>query len=431
LLLAVTTFVSVRGHVSSSTQVVDSEPSQGAPLSATAPSTGISSTPAVATPADQPAAAEKAPEGTVVGGAESGELARGPSTQKYAAEDKSGNRGRASSADEQRTVDAMKKKAAELRRDVTDELRIAPKAEAPATAAHASKPAAPAPAKAAPPPAKAAPPPAQPAPAPAKEEAASPPPGVVAESAGDGYLERERAPSQSAADDEKSRAKDDDLRSQRSSVVAQAPAPAESKPEPQAKPQTKAPAAEPPSTPPAAAPSPPPPPPTAAAPTQTAVNEEANSRDGRDASKNDASKNDANRSEAAKGGKAPARNQAANGGSAQQNNAPSAKNVQAANADSAGNAAGNVTGNDRAAEAPEQQMYRQAQKSAAGGQCADALTLTGKIARMYPDFYKRQRIASDPTIQTCASQQRKNKAQNPAPAKQREVDQSEENKAAK
>jgi hypothetical protein len=67
-----------------------------------------------------------------------------------------------------------------------------------------------------------------------------------------------------------------------------------------------------------------------------------------------------------------------------------------------------------AKEPPEQQLYRQAQKEAAGGRCASALTLTGKIAKMNPEFYRR-RVAGDPTLQSCSAPAR-TKAK--APAKQ-------------
>src|SRR5262249_45260045 len=67
-------------------------------------------------------------------------------------------------------------------------------------------------------------------------------------------------------------------------------------------------------------------------------------------------------------------------------------------------------------------------KSAAGGQCATALTLTQKIAKMNPEFYKR-RVAGDPTISSCSAP-RKSKAAQPAAKQQRETDQTEDSKPA-
>ena len=72
-------------------------------------------------------------------------------------------------------------------------------------------------------------------------------------------------------------------------------------------------------------------------------------------------------------------------------------------------------GNDRkAAEKapaplPEEQLFRQAQKDAAGGACSSALALSGKIAKMNPEFYRR-RVAGDPTIDSCTTQRKAKKA---------------------
>jgi anti-sigma factor RsiW len=59
---------------------------------------------------------------------------------------------------------------------------------------------------------------------------------------------------------------------------------------------------------------------------------------------------------------------------------------------------------EKRAEAPEEQLLVDAQKQAKGGRCGDALTITGKIARLNPAFYKR-RVVGDPTIETCTTQQ--------------------------
>lgn len=425
LLLAVTTLVSVRARVSPHLDV-DLDRSASPPLSAGAPAAPAAA-PALLPP-DQPVA-EKAPEGTVAGGAESGEAAKDPTVRGYLA-DKSEHRGRSASDDEQKALQLAKGKAAEIRRDAISTL-------APGTAAHSteSKPAeaAPAPAKPAPPPAKAA-----------KKEAPARTPAEEAQAPADGYAVRERTADETAAD-QKMRAKDEVLRSQGSSVVAQAPA--DTKPEAPAQVAAAEPAAAPPPPPAAPAPSSQPNA-TGSANAQTATTEGA--RGG------DANKNDAPKADASKGGKA--RNEAAGSGNAQatndtrsnsqnnaqgnapnnsqntaQNNAPATKNVQPANGESADNdraaaASTPTTQAQNGPEPPEQQLYRQAQKQAAGGQCADALTLTKKIEKMNPDFYKK-RVAGDRTIQSC-SQQRKSKAPAPAKQQQREADQVED-KAAK
>src|SRR5215470_6290820 len=352
LLLAVTTLVSVRARVSPHPQEVVLDKAV-TPMAATAPA----SPPAPAAAPEQPvAAAEKAPEGAVAG--ESGELAMPPAAPGTAA-DKSEHRGRAPSDEEQKALKVVKKEAAGIRRDVTDALQQ--------PAVHALEPK-----RAAAPPA-----PPKPSPPPAKKALATR--GAAEESPADGYLEGERAANGVVAD-EKSRAKDSDLRSQSAAEVAQAPgpAPAESRPEP----------------------SPPPPPPQAPAPStpQSVTGAEANARVASkpeankpaEVSKGEVSKNDENRSDATKGGKARNEAPGAGGGSA-----PAATNAPASNDDTAGSdrpaaAAPPAAQAKSAPEPPEQQMYRQAQKQAAGGQCADALTLTRKIAKINPEFYKRR-----------------------------------------
>jgi len=391
LLLAVTTLVSVRARVSPHTQEVDLDKA-AAPMAATAPAPAA--TPTLA-PEQSFAAAEKAPEGAV--GGETGELAKAPPATGSVA-DKSEHRGRSASYDEQKALKVMKKEAAEVRRDVTDALQQPPVARA-----------------VAPKPAETPPAPAKPSPPPAKKALSTR--GAAEESPADGFVEGERAANGIVAD-EKSRAKDSELQSKSSAEVAQAAAPAESKPEPSPPPPPQAPA---PSTPQSATGA-------ASAPAAPAANSEANARV---ASKPDASKNDDNRNVANKGGKA--RNEApgaSGGGSVAGANAP-ASNDDTVGSDRPVAAAPPAAPAQNAPEPPEQQMYRQAQKQAAGGQCADALTLTRKIAKINPDFYKR-RVAGDPTIQSCSTQQRKSKAPAPAKAQQREADQQLENdKAAK
>jgi hypothetical protein len=94
--------------------------------------------------------------------------------------------------------------------------------------------------------------------------------------------------------------------------------------------------------------------------------------------------------------------------------------------------AGTTTGlaaNSETKEPLEQQLYRQARQQASSGRCTDALTLSRKIAKVNPDFYKK-RVAGDPTLTRCTASPAK--AKTAAPVQQeRARDASEDQKADK
>jgi hypothetical protein len=74
-----------------------------------------------------------------------------------------------------------------------------------------------------------------------------------------------------------------------------------------------------------------------------------------------------------------------------------------------------ATTKDEAKVAPEEELFRQAQKEATVGRCATALSIAQKVQRMNGDFYRR-RIVGDPTLESC-NQQQQRKAKSVAPSK--------------
>jgi hypothetical protein len=73
-----------------------------------------------------------------------------------------------------------------------------------------------------------------------------------------------------------------------------------------------------------------------------------------------------------------------------------------------------------AKEAPEAKLLREAQRSASSGDCEDALAISGRIARMNEEFY-RKRVSGDPSLRACATAERR-KRPTRAPAQSKGVD---------
>ncbi len=91
-----------------------------------------------------------------------------------------------------------------------------------------------------------------------------------------------------------------------------------------------------------------------------------------------------------------------------------------------------VAKNQDAKQPPTEQLYQQARQQASTGRCAEALTLSRKIAKVDPEFYKK-RVAGDPTLNACNAPRSKLKAAPAAraPADEQQQQQQGSDKSAK